>query len=93
MKLLYDRVLIRKVIQEEWAEGIIKHYLSEEKRTADVSEGVVVYVGNKCETLEPGMRVAYPTKLERKLFLGEESLIEMRENLILGILEENCKLG
>lgn len=92
MKLLYDRVLIRKSVKTEWAEGILAHHLSDKVADGTVSEGVVVCVGEECQELEVGMRVAYPTKIEKTLLVNGEDLVDLRESMILGVLENEVKL-
>jgi hypothetical protein len=91
MKLLYNRVFLRKIIDESFDEApsVLKHHLSHDMRKQEVSKGEVVFTGVKCEEVEVGMTVMYPTKLEKFAEVNGEKFVDLREDLILGILNYN----
>ncbi len=90
MKLLYDRVLLRKIVDQEFSEGIIMHQLSSHMKMTDIAKAEVVYVGVECREVKPGDVVVYRSVLERFLPIDFEHLVELRESDIDGILiEEN----
>lgn len=85
MKLLYDRVLLEKVIEKEHGDGIIKHHLSHDMRIEPISKGIVRYTGVDCLEVKEGDVVMYDTALERFMDIQGEKLVEIRESNIKGI--------
>jgi co-chaperonin GroES (HSP10) len=87
MKLLYDRVLLEKIVEEEHAEGILKHHLSEHMRISTLAKGKVIHIGVNCQEVKVGDVVVYKANLERFLPIDGKHLVEIRESNIEGILE------
>ena len=94
MVLLYDRVLMEKVIEEEFSNGIIKHYLSHDEKAATFLKGIVRQIGMKCEEVKVGDVVLYKGLFDRTIEVDGKKYVEIRESNIEGILSsEDVKIG